>query len=154
MTWTFTNNPSNSNRDLVRILIQDTNTSAQLLTDEYIDYTLSLKPSAYLAASLCAETLMNSTAAASAFLASNVVKKKVGDLELTYQSGGGGGGARSHYQQLAASLRRQAGYKVSPFAGGISQDDKNTQESDSDWDQPAFSRGMHDHYDTYVDSTR
>lgn len=144
MTWTFTNNPANSNRDLVRILISDTNTNSQLLSDEYIAYTLSVKPNAYLAAELCAKTLINSTAAASAYLNSNVTKKKVGDLELTYGGGGGGGSAADHYRSLAKSLRLEAAMSVTPYSGGISVDDKANQRQDEDWDRPAFERGMHD----------
>lgn len=145
MTWTFTNNPASSNRDLVRILVSDTNTSSPLLSDEFIDFTLSAKPNAYLAASLCAETLINSTAAATAYLASNVTRKKVGDLELSYAGGGSGGSSPAeHYRSLAKSLRVQAGSKVTPYSGGISVTDKATQQADSDWDRPFAEIGMHD----------
>lgn len=154
MTWSFTNNPANSNRDLVRILIQDTNTSAQLLSDEFIAYALAQKPNAYLAASLCAKTLVNSTVAANAYLAANVTKKKVGDLEVSYGGGGGGVAAADHYRALAKSLRLEAAMKVTPFSGGISVDDKASQRQDSDWDRPPFELGMHDNPNTLSTSTR
>ena len=78
MTWTFSNNPAGSNRDLIRTLISDTNTSRQILSDEFIAYAVAQKPNVYLAASLCAETMVSSTAATSAYLASNVTKRKWG----------------------------------------------------------------------------
>ena len=144
MTWTYTNNPANSPRDLIRILVGDTNTSRQLLTDEFIAYTIANKGNSYLAASLCAETLVSSTAAAAGYLASNVAKKKVGDLELSYGGGGSGTSAADHYRGLAKTLRRQAASKITPFSGGISSDDKDTQTQDSDREAPAFAIGMHD----------
>ena len=153
MTWTFGNNPANSNRDLVRILVSDTNTNAQLLSDEFIDFTLSAKPSAYLAAALCAETLINSTAAATAYLASNVTRKKVGDLELSYAGGGSGGASPAqHYRELAKSLRMQAGTKVTPYSGGISVTDKAAQRDDSDRIRGFAEKDMHDHPGTNQDN--
>ena len=145
MTWTYTNNPSNSTRDLIRILVNDIDTSSQLLTDEFIAYALTNKGNTYLAASLCAETLVSSKTATTAYLASNVTRKKVGDLELSYAGGGqGGGSAADHYRGLAKSLRLQAAAKVTPYSGGISVDDKDNQRDDADWDRPFAEIGMHD----------
>ena len=153
MTWTFSNNPGGSNRDLIRTLVSDTNTSRQLLTDEFIAYTLAAKPNVYLAAALCAETLVSSTAATAAYLASNITRKKVGDLELSYGGGGSAGGsAADHYRALAKTLRLQAASRVAPFSGGISVDDKQTQQDDTDWSKPPFRLGQHD-YDSLSTST-
>ena len=148
MTWTYTNNPSNSNRDLIRTLVNDIDTDSQLLTDEFIAYALAAKPSVFLAAEVCAIALSVSNTAATAYLASNVTKKKVGDLELTYGGGGSGTSAREHYLAMGKQFRLQAGSKVTPFSGGISVDDKNTQQSDSDWDRPFAEIGMHDDQET------
>ena len=135
MTWTFTNNPSNSNRDLVRILINDTNTSSQLLSDEYIDYTIARKNNAYLAASQCAGTVAGQNT-------QQATKKQVGDLSLWYSE------QATEYRTLAKTLRLEAASSVTPYSGGISVDDKNTQRDDEDWDRPFAEVGMHDHPNT------
>ena len=145
MTWTFSNNPAGSNRDLIRTLISDTNTSRQILSDEFIAYAVAQKPNVYLAASLCAETMVSSTAATSAYLASNVTKKKVGDLELSYGGGGSGTSAAEHYRALAKSLRLQAASKITPYSGGISVDDKDSQKDDTDYSRAPFELGQHDY---------
>jgi hypothetical protein len=133
VTWTYTNNPSNSNRDLVRTLISDTNSSDQKLSDEFITYALAAKPNVYLAAALCAQSVGASYAAVPSHI-------KVGDLSQSVIAG-----YQNEYRQLAKSLRVQAMTAATPYSGGISVDDKQTQRNDSDWDRPAFERGMHDH---------
>lgn len=139
MTWTYTNNPANSNRDLVRDLINDTNTSDQKVSDEFIAYALSAKPNVYLSAALCAERIAGTKV-------DNVTRKKVGDLELSYEQ------QSASYRMLAKSLRVQAMTAAKPYSGGIGVSDKATQKSDSDWARPAFERGMHD-YDRASTST-
>ena len=131
MTFTFTNNPSNSDRDLVRILINDTSTANQNISDEFITYALADKPNAYLAASLCAGTIASQNTG-------TATKKRVGDLALWYDS------KAADYRTLAKELRLQAASKVTPFSGGISVDDKDNQRDDADWDRPFAEIGMHD----------
>ena len=139
MTFTFTNNPSNSNRDLVRILINDTSTAGQNLSDEFITYALAAKPNVYLAASLCAGTIAGQNTGVA-------TKKQVGDLALWYDS------KATDYRTLAKELRVQAGMKVTPFSGGISVDDKDNQRDDADWDRPFAEIGMHDDAETDSDT--
>lgn len=64
-------------------------------------------------------------------------RKKVGDLEIDEGNGG--------WRDLAKSLRLQGLRSVKPYAGGISVSDKETQRSDSDYDQPAVRLGMFDY---------
>lgn len=42
MTWTYSGNPASSDRDAVRFLVGDTDTTDQLITDEEIAYLLSV----------------------------------------------------------------------------------------------------------------
>jgi len=70
-----------------------------------------------------------------------VMSKQVGDLKIDYRT-------VSITDLLTAkskSLRMQGVRKVKPYAGGISKDDKDTQESDTDWVKPHFVIGQHDH---------
>lgn len=77
MTWTYTGDPSVSNRDKVRFLIGDTDTNDQLVNDEEIAWALSEGGSIYQAAhDLC-------TVIASKF-ARLATSKSVGDLSLSY----------------------------------------------------------------------
>lgn len=134
MTWTYSGDPAYSNRDAVRFLIRDTNTSDQLLQDEEIAWLLSQNSNnVYKAA-------MASAYAVSAKFSNQAVTKTVGALSLSYQ-------ARSeHYKSLALSIKNQylsVGATFAPYSGGISVSDKQTEEQDTDWDKPAFSRNLH-----------
>ena len=81
MAWTYSGNPGASNLDLVRFLIQDTNSADQLLSNEEINYLIGVYTDPYLAAISCVIALIGK--------ASRVVEesKKVGDLSLTVKSG-------------------------------------------------------------------
>jgi hypothetical protein len=58
MTWTFGNDLTNSDRDIVRSLIFDTDSSNQLITDEFIAWALSTTGNdVYLAAARCCDSL-------------------------------------------------------------------------------------------------
>ena len=41
MTWTYSGNPSSTERDAVRFLVGDTDTNDQLLSNEEIDYLVT-----------------------------------------------------------------------------------------------------------------
>ena len=73
MTWTFTNAPATNQTDEVRLLIGDTLTTSQLITDEEIAYFLIVYPKpvpplvpvtrpAYLAAAAAADAIAASFA--------------------------------------------------------------------------------------------
>lgn len=127
MTATFTNNPSGSNRDLVRILIQDT---TGRLSDETINYFLTSEPSVWYAAAICAETL--------AGLMGGSGSLTVGDLSsVSWLSA-------PQLRSLAKSFRVRGSLAAVPFAGGISQSDKNTETANTDRVSPSFTVGMHD----------
>lgn len=131
MTWTYTNKPSTVNRDAVRFLIRDIDDSNPLITDEEITFALSEESNIYLAASMIAVSLGAKFA--------GKADKAVGDLKITYKS------SADAYKQLADTLRVR-GNRTSalPFAGGISQSQKETVRLDSDRVAPSFRRGITD----------
>lgn len=78
MTWTYTGDPSVSDRDKVRFLIGDTDTTDQLVSDEEIAWQLDVVADSIYQA---AHDLCVSLAAKFARLATS---KSVGDLSLSY----------------------------------------------------------------------
>jgi hypothetical protein len=132
MSVTFTNSPAGSNRDLIRILINDT---TGRLSDEYIAYSLTAEPSVWYAAALCAETISGQF--------SQSGDLTVGDLSIRRSI--------SEYRNLAKTLRARGSRGAVPFAGGLTVSDKDTEKTDTDRVKPAFSIGMHD--DPATDST-
>lgn len=131
MTWTYTNSPSTSERDEVRFLVGDTDSSDQLVSDEEIAYALAQEGNARAAAALVAESI--------ASIFGRKADKSVGDLKISYR------GQSEHYMSIAKKLRSASTKFASPYAGGISDSDKNTVEDDSDRLRPSFERGLHDH---------
>lgn len=77
MTWTYTGDPNVSQRDSIRFLIGDTDTTDQLVNDEEIAWVLTDTDSIYQAA----HDLCTVIAAKFARLATS---KSVGDLSLSY----------------------------------------------------------------------
>jgi len=133
MTFTYGNDPANSNRDAVRVLLNDVTESTALLTDETVAWLLSAHPNVWYAAAAGADML-------AAQNASSVSEKQVGDLKVKY----GAGDIAAQWSSRAAELRRLGAVKgFKAYSGGISIADKDSQESDSDWDRPGVSLGMH-----------
>lgn len=118
-----------TDKDKVRFLIQDTKLTPALLQDEEINFVLSEYPNYILAAAVCAENI-------SAQLVGTATDKKIGNLSLTY------GDKSKKYAELANSLRARASKILLPYAGGISQTDKELVNNDDDRVKPAFSRDM------------
>lgn len=51
MTWSYSGDPASSDMDLVRFLCGDTDSAIPLITDEEINYLISVRVSPYIAAS-------------------------------------------------------------------------------------------------------
>ena len=109
MTWTYGNNPTASgstyNLDLVRLLIGDTDTNHQLLTDEELDFFISQQTNYYMAAAMAAETLVAKFAPST--------QEKLGDWEGAYQQ------RYDHFVALSKELRRKAARTLKIWVGGI-----------------------------------
>ena len=139
MTWTYSGDPSDSDRDAVRFLVGDTNVDAQKVQDAEIAWTLTEEGNIYLAAAAIA------TAIGAKF--TERVNKSVGDLKIEFSK------QRDQYNDLAEKLRLRGATRAGrPYAGGISKDDKRTVRDDTDRVLPAFKKGMHDRDPSVRDS--
>ena len=129
MTFTFAST-STTVTDLywIRLRIADTSSASAKLTDEEINNILATVPNRYLAAAVAADTIG----------ASLVLKtdKTVGKFSISQSQGS------KAYFDLGKTLRREASLFASPYAGGISADDKASEVADSDRVAPAFTMGQ------------
>ncbi len=128
MAWTYSPICAEA-KDKVRLLIGDTDEDSQLLQDEEIDLFLTIS----------AQNVSRAAATAARGLAakfSSRASKQVGDLSIRYLDRTRG------YLDLAKMLESQADrYPVAPYAGGISEADKDLAAEDSDRVDPLFYRG-------------
>jgi len=95
MTFTYSGTPSASQRDAIRFLLNDTDSTDVLLTDEEISYLISTWSSTYESARAGAEVI------ASKFTRdADNISKKVGDISISksFQS------KAKQYRELAKSL--------------------------------------------------
>jgi len=133
MTWTYSGNPADSDRDKVRFLVFDTDTNEQLLSNEEIAWLLSEQTNVYLAAANAAEAI-------AAKFAKDITRSAVG-LSANV------GNRAQFYLELAEKLRNQVGTtnkRAEVFAGGLSISGKDSLDSDSDAIQPGFKIGEFD----------
>lgn len=132
MTWTFINSPDSSStggrRDAVRLMIPDITAGAPLITDESIAFFLSESgQNVYRAAAHCCRALGSANAGTA---------MSVGDLSIS--------GLADSWGTKAKRLDVLADMGATPYAGGITLSDKNTDQSDSDLVQPVFTRTQDD----------
>ena len=139
MTWSYSGDPSASDKDAVRFTIQDTDSSDQQMSDEEVNWLLTEYGSVRAAAIAAARTLAAKYARS--------VDKAVGDLRLSLSQ------KHAHYQSLVAQLEKSSAIIAIPWAGGISAADKQAYEDDSDRVRPKFGKNLHE-YDpsSYDDS--
>lgn len=129
MGWTYSNAPATVARDEVRLLVGDTDSTDQLVSDEEITWALAQGPT-LLAASRIAEAIAGRYSRRS--------DKAVGQLSVSASQ------RAKAYLELAKRLQLRANLAAgSPYAGGISIADKLSQESDTDR-VSGSSVGMHD----------
>jgi len=145
----YTGNPSTSAPDAVRLLIGDvsTSTSSEIFSDGEIDYFVAQYSNSELAASAA---LKASIGTSKSQTLAGVLSKQVGDLKIDY---GGKSGAHEIIIAKASQLRMLGVRKVKPYAGGISESDKDAAESDTDRVAPNFRIGQFDHPGIGVNST-
>lgn len=133
MTWTYSN-PAENDRDAVRYLVGDTDTTDQLVSDEEIAYLLAEEGNVYEAAAATAEAIAAKFA------------------RTINQSGDGlswnGSELFKHYRELAKSLHGLAKVKTragtKPYAGGIFKHDRVMDDSNSSLERGYFRSRMHD----------
>jgi len=125
MTWTYSD-PSGSDLDAVRFKIGDTDSTDEQLSDEEINYLLTSTGSVDRAAIAAARSLLAKY--------SRLCDQRTGDISISYSQ------RRDSYAALVRQL--QLGMIPTPYAGGISDDDKQVDEDDDDRVKPAFEVGM------------
>lgn len=143
MSWSYSGDPSTSDRDKVRYLIGDTDATDQQESNEEIAWLLTIQSDPFLAAALACEMLVSRYA--------RLVDKTVGDLSISYSQ------RQDAYRKQADKLRQEAALTTAstiaaPYAGGISQSDKEIDTTDTDRTDPAIFKGMHDYQKPLGDS--
>lgn len=140
MAFTYSGDPSASSRDAVRFLLGDTVEAQAVFSDEEIAWALTQNANVYFAAAVIADSAV---AQFSGGNESDVKTKTVGALSISY----GSKEKAEEYRALGRSLRVRGAInsEIRPYSGGISVSDKKLEEQDTDWDKPAFARGMHDY---------
>lgn len=132
-TWTYTGDPSNSDRDMVRFLIGDTDSTDQQILDAEIDALLTLYGDSRSTAIQACRTL-------SAKYTRNV-SKTVGPISISY------GERANAYNLLADNLERglniAAATLAAPYLSGASVNDKSIDQLDTDVIK-VFGVGIHD----------
>lgn len=132
MTWSYESTaPGSSAKSWVRMRIGDTSSGNALLSDEEILALLTDQGDKYLAAAVAAESIG----------AKYAIKtdKTVGRLSISMAK------ASEHYFTLATRLRAEAGSHAGLYAGGISADDEDDEEADTDRVEPGISIGQFDY---------
>lgn len=143
MAFTYSGDPATSEKDQVRFLISDTNSTDVQLQDEEILWLLEVEPNVYYAAARAAETI------AATFT-----------QEVTVSADGmsfSGKDLTSNYLDLADRLRAMAKFRGRmghPYVGGISHAERDKDDADSDLIKTHFRSGGMDHPQTDSDPLR
>lgn len=135
------NSVLSTKKDVVRFELQDVDISSPLVQDEEILYFLSqynqhvLRTAAHMAEAISRKFAVQATSISTPDLR----------VELTERA--------TLYAQLAQELRRRTETALPlPFAGGISQSDKETRADNTDREPNTFWRGMHDDPETSTEA--
>ena len=137
MVWVYGNSPSTSTedgrRDAVRVLVGDTNTNDQQITDEEIFFALNENSkNVYFAAAQAARMVASHYA--------RLVDAKFEGVSTDYHQ------RQEHYRKLAVVLDQQAKSKGGalgvPAAGGIRVDQVEGAKKDSNRVRSSFRRGQ------------
>jgi hypothetical protein len=120
MTWTYSGNPAASDRDMVRFLIGDTDTTDQLATDEEIAWAVNLASNNYEAAAEIARGLAAKFA--------RYTSTSIDGISMNY------GEKAKQFSELAATLDKEGSAFITalPYAGGTSISDMAAVSADAD----------------------
>lgn len=156
--WTYTASPfeypgtAQTKLDSVRFLVGDTDSSDPQLMDGEVNGLILQNSSDPTGAVQTGQDLYQAAIAACGALSARYARKatkSTGDLTISYS------GISKTYADLAKTLTAQAlrHASITPYAGGISLGDMETDTEDDDLNQPQFSVGMDDNPDTAVSIT-
>lgn len=130
MPWNYDPNAlATSEKDQVRLEIQDTDPNNKLLQDEEIEWFLTQERNFWSAAARCCEAISRRF-----FLKADVRLGR--SLFLLYSK------TAEQYGDMATRLRRKAIGTNAPWVGGMSVTEKSTYQTQTDIVQPAFARDM------------
>lgn len=137
MTWTYSGDPSASDKDETRFLVGDTDSGSQLISDEEINYLLVKYPSPLSAAAQGARAI--------AAKLSTFVDEKTGDISVSNSM------LAKQFRDLADQLQGQLSeFDIAVFAGGISVSDVDTRNADTDRVDGEFEIGMQDNPNSFI----
>jgi hypothetical protein len=140
VTWTY-EDPATSYRDAVRLLIGDTVTADQLLSDEELAALLTREGGVVATATPASVGVCFRAAAAAAEALAARYSRFTSFSEGGHsESAGERVGA---YQKLAESLRKRMAVYGVPWAGGLTVSWMEVDEADTDAVQPGIRIGIH-----------
>ncbi len=131
MAWSYSGDPTTSDRDRLRFELGDTDQADPLLQDEEIDYCLARESTFVGALARAAEAVAQRFA--------REASTRVGQLSLDLAA------RARQWSERAKEYRRLAAAAHAPSAGGVSLADKAAALSDPDRPKPYFRLGMHDY---------
>lgn len=139
MSWTYSGNPADSNKDAVRFLIGDTVPARKLVSDEEIAFALvESGDDVILASKKILDVLI--------IRYSMMGEVEIGDYRFDAR------GLAKEMQGIKDSINASSVLQTGVFyAGGISISDKAWVKSDSDRVAPRFYRGMQRNIETRED---
>jgi len=129
MAWTY-NEAQTADRDILRFRIGDTNTNKQLLSDGELDAILGRKTGVIPAALEAVDAIL-------AQVARDIDRNAAGVSATRSQM-------FEHYTTLRGTLQDEMRTEAEAFTGGLSRDDKDSFENDTDFVAPSFDREMDD----------
>ena len=116
--------------DKVRLEIGDTDSTAQLLADDEINYLITQERNLWSASARCCEVISRN------FLRKADVRIGRGGTTLTYSV------AAKQYAEMATAFRKRANGMNVPWSGGRSISEKDSLAQDPDAVQPLFTKTM------------
>jgi hypothetical protein len=131
MTWTYGNDPANSTRDELRLLVGDTDTNDQLLSDEEVAYYLAQHGDDALASAPSACEGIAAMFSRQANFTNQGLSVSASERAKAYLA-------------LASELRDRAISVADIFVGGLTISGKEALDDDSDAVQPSFRIGIDD----------
>jgi len=136
VTWTYTHDPINNQRDAVRVLIGDTDECDPILQDEEINFFLNQWS--------CPQTAAIESCLAIGARYARKADENVGQVRVSFSQ------ISDQFYKLADRLKVRQNIVAGPaIAGGISKSDKRVQEDNDDRVQPAFTKELHDNERVY-----
>lgn len=133
--WTYSGDPTTSNKDAIRFLIGDTLPNDPQVYDGEISYAYTTRGTVYGAAAMCCRAMATQY--------SRRVDSVQSDLRTVYSSMAKAYAMRAIEYDARAAIDG-AGSAGLLYAGGISLVDKQTREDDTDRVKPQFNLGMTD----------